>query len=85
VRLVCSSADRLGIIAVILRPSHKRLDILRADDPDPMVKSFKFSRAVKSTRARFDRYRAAIKPRHNLWKLITHHPTLATRLIVEEA
>jgi hypothetical protein len=47
-RLTCSCADRLGIVAVILLPSHKRLYILRADESDLMAKSFKLSCPVKS-------------------------------------
>jgi hypothetical protein len=48
VRLACRCADRLGIVAVILLPSHKRFDVLRANDLDLVAERFKFTGPAES-------------------------------------
>ena len=76
VRLACGGADRLSVVAVVLLPPHKGLNILRADDLHPVAKCLKLTSPAERAGAGFDHDRAALDLRDNVEKLIAHHPPL---------
>jgi len=60
VRLACGGADRFSVVAVVLLPAHKGLNILRADDLHPVAKCLKLTSPAERARAGFDHDRAAL-------------------------
>ena len=53
-RLDDCNRDGLGIVAVILLPPTKRLDVLRRDDPDLMAKRLELALPIKCAGASLD-------------------------------
>jgi hypothetical protein len=75
-RLPRCRADRLGVIAAVLLPAHKRLHVSRADDLRLMPKCFELTCPIECSHAGFNDDGAAFDLRQRHEKLIAHHPAL---------
>src|ERR1700730_8707660 len=75
-QLARGRADRFGIVAVVLLPTHERLDVLRADDLHLMSERFELALPVEGAGARFDSNGATADLCQNVAQLIAHHASL---------
>ena len=73
VRLSSSGADRLGVVAVVLLPTHERLHILRADDLHVMPERLELPSPVECACAGLKHNCALVDLRSHFKKLIAHH------------
>lgn len=76
VGLAHGSADRLGVIAIVLLPSYKWLHKLPADYFHSMDNCLEFPYPAESARAGLDCNRTALQLSDYLEKLVSHDPPL---------
>src|SRR4029078_9202389 len=76
VRLAGGGGNRFSVVAVVLLPAHKGLNILRADDLHPVAKCLKLTSPAERARAGFDPNRAALDLCNNTEKRVAHRPPL---------
>jgi hypothetical protein len=74
VGLTCGRTNGLGIITIVLLPSHERLHILRTDDLHLVPELLKFTSPVECSGTCLDNNRASLDLSDHFQKLIAHDP-----------